>query len=80
MRSVDSRDRDAAEATSRSLFSTSPGIGPPSTRGAKYRSWRIAAAWKVRAWTPPTSRAASRPRSSPAARAVKVTARTCSGT
>jgi hypothetical protein len=34
-RSVESRERDAAPATSRSLFSTSDGIGPPSTRGAK---------------------------------------------
>ena len=30
--------RAAAVATSRSLFSTREGIGPPRTRGAKYRS------------------------------------------
>ncbi len=47
---------------------------PPMTRGAKYCSWRRAKAWKVRACTPPAPSARSRARSSPAARAVKVTA------
>ena len=71
--------RAAAAATIRILLSSSSGTGPPSTLGAKYRSWRSAAAWNVSACTPPrpappTPSPRSRPRISPAARAVKVTA------
>ena len=70
--------RAAASVTSRALLSTSSGIAlPDSSRGAKKRTWRSAAAWKVRAWTPSTPSAASRARSWAAARAVKVTASTC---
>ena len=55
---------------------------PPTVAGQKWVSWRSAAAWKVRATTwssppppaPPSWR--SRPRNSPAARVVKVTAST----
>ena len=42
--------------------------------GAKWRSWRSAAAWNVPARTRPAPRAARRVFSSPAALSVKVTA------
>ena len=50
------------------------GVEPPMTRGQKKFSWASAAAWKVRALTPPAPSARSRVRSSPAARVVKVSA------
>ena len=59
----------------RTLFSTSVGIGPPTACGQKYCSWRSAAEWNVRAWTPSTPRSRRRVRISAAARAVNVSAR-----
>src|SRR6266545_2262035 len=47
----------------------------PTGSGAKKRSWPRAAEWNVQARTPITSSASNRPRISPAALSVKVTAR-----
>jgi hypothetical protein len=74
-----SRERPAASATSPTLLGVNRGSSPPTTFGQKKDSWRSAALWKVRACTPPTPSWRSRPRISPAARAVNVTARTCPG-
>src|SRR5581483_11867053 len=49
----------------------------PTCSGAKWRSWRRAAAWNVDARTPEASSAASRARSWPAALSVNVTAMIC---
>src|SRR5581483_1110397 len=49
----------------------------PTRSGAKWRSWRRAAAWNVEARTPLTPSPPSRARSSPAALSVNVTARIC---
>jgi hypothetical protein len=73
------RQATAASATNWILRSTSRGMGPPIAFGQKYWSWRRAAEWKVRAWTPTAPSWRSRPRISPAARLVKVTARTLFG-
>ena len=73
----DRRDRPAASASNPALLATSLGSSPPTTLGQKKPSWRSAAPWNVRAWTPPTPSCRSRPRISPAARAVNVTASTC---
>ena len=64
----------AAWASRRTLLSTMAGAGPPASCGQKKPSWERAAAWNVRAATPCTPSARSRPRSSPAAFAVNVTA------
>src|SRR4051812_42697025 len=55
--------------------STFDGRIAPSRSGAKWRSWRRAAEWKVEARTPAAPSAASRERSSPAALSVNVTAK-----
>ncbi len=73
------RLRRAAPAMIGILDSVSSGGAPPYTLGQKYRSWRSAAEWKVRAWTAPAPMVRRRVRISPAARVVKVTARTSSG-
>ncbi len=73
------RQAAAASATSLIFRSTIRGSGPPTAFGQKNWSWRRAAEWKVRAWTPGMPRSARRERISPAARAVKVTARTWVG-
>lgn len=73
------RQAAAASATSWILRSTSRGRLPPTAFGQKYWSWRSAAEWKVRAWTPPAPSWRRRPRISPAARLVKVTASTLEG-
>ena len=72
--SVGSLQRLADSATSRALLGSSSGKSPPLSRGQKKRSWRSAAAWKVRTCTPSTPRVRRRDRISPAARVVKVTA------
>ena len=79
-RSVASRSRPADSATSPALCETRSGSSPPTWRGQNQRSWRSAAAWKVRACTPAAPRSRSRVRISPAARAVNVTASTRCGT
>src|SRR4051794_37361784 len=58
---------------------TRRGMLPPTAFGQKYWSWRSAAEWKVRAWTPAAPSWRRRPRISPAARLVKVTASTLEG-
>src|SRR4051794_5420275 len=70
------RARPAAARTDGSLLSMIVGRAPLDSRGQKYWSCRSAAEWNVRACTPPTPRARSRERISPAARVVNVTART----
>ncbi len=60
-------------------LSATDGRGLAYTAGQKYCAWRSAAEWNVRACTRGTPRARSRPRSSPAARVVNVTASTASG-
>ena len=72
-----------AWATARNCPSSSCHGSSPYTWGQKYDRFRNAAEWKVRAWTGPVPAsampsAASLIRSSPAARAVNVTARTWS--
>ena len=47
-----SRSRRAAAATSASLDSVRVGSSPPYVVGQNHRSWRRAALWNVRAWTP----------------------------
>ena len=69
------RMRWATSVSRRTLFSISEGMGPPTAWGQKYCSWRRAAEWNVRAWTPATPRSRRRVRISAAARAVKVRAR-----
>ncbi len=78
-RSVLIRQAAAASATSGIFVSRMRGLGPPTVCGQKYCSWRSAAEWKVRACTAPAPSPRSRPRISPAARAVKVTASTWLG-
>src|SRR5262249_48913299 len=73
------RRRGAASGTSGAVRAPSRGSSPPTGGGQKYCSWRSAAEWKVRACTPPAPSWRSRPRISPAARAVKVTASTVAG-
>ena len=78
-RSTGSRSLAAASATSGALCAATDGAAPPMALGQKYVSWRSAAEWNVRAWTPLTPSSRSRPRISPAALAVNVTASTCWG-
>ncbi|CAM5324905.1 hypothetical protein STENM223S_10497 [Streptomyces tendae] len=73
------RQAAAASATSWILRSTSLGSEPPIAFGQKYWSCRSAAEWKVRACTPEAPSWRRRPRISPAARLVKVTASTLEG-
>ena len=73
------RIASAACPSIRTLLSISEGAESPATVGQKKLSCFRAAAWKVRAATPPTPSARSRPRSSPAAFAVNVTAITRCG-
>ena len=70
------RSREAASPTTGAFQARTSGEAPPIAWGQKKCSWRSAAAWKVRACTPPTPRPRRRVRISPAARAVKVTAST----
>ncbi len=74
------RSRPTASATTGALLARTSGAAPPTAWGQKKCSCRNAAAWKVRAGTPPTPSSRSLVRISPAARAVKVTARTRCGT
>src|SRR5690606_22256214 len=69
----------AACPSIRTLLSMIFGAVSPASVGQKKFSWARAALWNVRAETPPTPSARSRPRSSPAALAVKVTAITRDG-
>ena len=62
-----------------SLESVSSGRSRPCTRGQKNRSWRSAAEWNVRAWTPGAPNERSRSRISPAARVVNDSASTSVG-
>lgn len=75
-RSTDRWRRWQASATPANFCGMISGIAPPTTRGQKWRGWRRAAAWKVRAWTAGTPRSRRRDRISSAALAVNVTART----
>jgi hypothetical protein len=74
-----SRTVSAACASRRALLSSSRGMVPPITCGQKKFSCERADAWKVRAETPVAPSIRSLPRSSPAARLVKVSAITRPG-
>ncbi len=71
--------RDAASATSENFRSSRRGGSPPTALGQKYCNCRSAAEWNVRVCTPPAPSCRSRPRISPAARWVNVTASTVAG-
>ena len=77
--STRTRSRLADSATSDIRLSSTEGSSPPYACGQKYCACRRAAEWKVRACTPRAPSSWSRPRISPAARVVKVTASTAVG-
>ena len=77
--STRTRSRLADSATSDIRLSSTDGNSPPYALGQKYCAWRSAAEWKVRACTPRAPSCCSRPRISPAARVVNVTASTAVG-